>query len=242
MADPAVRKVKLELADEPREGNDPAVVAKGRETVGQTMMELCGIVRSREGLTEAGERLAALERSLAAPGLNVAELELFNLLAVAKQMVATAVRREESRGVHLRSDFAERDDAHWRRHSLVHQGPGHGRAGGGDQRGADRQRGPRRGGGKEMIDEASRDLARRALAEDLGGRGDITSEWTVPADLRGRAVISAREEVVVAGLPLAQAVMELVDGSARFSCAVEDGRRSAAEGSWPLSKRRRAAS
>jgi L-aspartate oxidase len=119
VADPAIRKVKLELADEPRDGNDATVVAKGRETVAQTMMELCGIVRSGEGLAEAGERLAALEHSLAAPGLNVAELELFNLLAVAKQMVATAALREESRGVHLRSDFAERDDAHWMRHSLV---------------------------------------------------------------------------------------------------------------------------
>jgi nicotinate-nucleotide pyrophosphorylase (carboxylating) len=73
-----------------------------------------------------------------------------------------------------------------------------------------------------MIDEASRDLARRALAEDLGGRGDITSEWTVPAGLRGRAIISAREDMVVAGLPLVQAVMELVDDKALFCCAVED--------------------
>jgi nicotinate-nucleotide pyrophosphorylase (carboxylating) len=74
-----------------------------------------------------------------------------------------------------------------------------------------------------MIDEATWDLARRALAEDLGGRGDITSEWTVPAGLRGRAVITAREETVVAGLPLAQAVMELVDSEAVFHPAVADG-------------------
>jgi L-aspartate oxidase len=126
VADPAVRKVKLELADEVRKGNDPVIVAEGRETVGQTMMELCGIVRSREGMVEAAERLAAFEHSLKAPGLSVAELELFNLLSVAKQMVATAVRREESRGVHLRSDFAERDDLHWRRHSLVHRDRGTG--------------------------------------------------------------------------------------------------------------------
>lgn len=68
---------------------------------------------------EAAERLAKLEQSLAAPGLNVAELELFNLLAVAQHMVATALLRKESRGVHLRSDFAERDDKHWRLHSLA---------------------------------------------------------------------------------------------------------------------------
>jgi nicotinate-nucleotide pyrophosphorylase (carboxylating) len=74
-----------------------------------------------------------------------------------------------------------------------------------------------------MIDQATRDLARRALAEDLGGRGDITSEWTVPAGVRGHAAIIAREEVVVAGLPLAQAVMEEADAEAVFHCLVEDG-------------------
>ena len=126
VADPAVRKVKLDLADEPRKGNDPVVVAKGREKLGQTMLELCGIVRSREGLREAAESVSELERSLQPPGLAVEELELFNLLTVARQMVATAAMREESRGVHLRSDFAERDDVNWRRHTLVHRDVGTG--------------------------------------------------------------------------------------------------------------------
>jgi nicotinate-nucleotide pyrophosphorylase (carboxylating) len=74
-----------------------------------------------------------------------------------------------------------------------------------------------------MIDEATRELARAALAEDLGGRGDITSEWTVSADERGRAVITAREEVVVAGLPIAQAVLELLDDTAVFRCLAQEG-------------------
>jgi L-aspartate oxidase len=121
VADPAVRKVRLDLADEPREGNDQAVVAKGRAAVGQTMINLCGIVRNGEGLEKALATLEELQRSLAAPGLTVAELELFNLLTVAQHIVATAAPREESRGVHLRSDFSSRDDAHWRRHSLVHR-------------------------------------------------------------------------------------------------------------------------
>jgi L-aspartate oxidase len=126
VADPAIRKVKLDLADEPREGNDPAVVAKGRETVGRIMIDMCGIVRSHEGLKEAADTLAALELSLVAPGLSVAELELLNLLTVAQQLVATAVLREESRGVHLRSDFPEVDDLRWRRHSLAHRDAGTG--------------------------------------------------------------------------------------------------------------------
>lgn len=62
-----------------------------------------------------------------------------------------------------------------------------------------------------MLDEGSLSLVRRALAEDLAGYGDITSAWTVPADLRGSARITAREELVVCGLPLAVAVMREVD-------------------------------
>ncbi|MBN1631469.1 MAG: L-aspartate oxidase [Thermoleophilia bacterium] len=119
VADPAVRKVKLDLADELREGNAPAVVTEGRKTVGQVMNDMCGIVRTRDDMERARQTLDALRASLAAPGLSVAELELFNLLAVAQHIVETAVRREESRGVHLRADFPEIDDAAWRRHSLL---------------------------------------------------------------------------------------------------------------------------
>jgi nicotinate-nucleotide pyrophosphorylase (carboxylating) len=78
-----------------------------------------------------------------------------------------------------------------------------------------------------MIDQASREVVLRALAEDLGGYGDITSQWTVPADLQGRAVIAAKEGLVVAGLPLAQAVMAAVDPEAAFTRVVEDGTQAA---------------
>jgi L-aspartate oxidase len=119
VADPAVRKVKLDLADEPREGNDPEAVARCRTELGQAMIDLCGIIRAGDELTKAQETLAGMRRSLVPPGLSVAELELFNLLTVAEHMVATAALREESRGVHLRSDFSDRDDENWLRHTLV---------------------------------------------------------------------------------------------------------------------------
>jgi len=74
-----------------------------------------------------------------------------------------------------------------------------------------------------MIDEASRQLVSSALSEDLGTRGDITSEWTVPCGTLGRAVVTAREETVVAGLPLAKAVMREVEPAAASLDLVEDG-------------------
>ena len=87
--------------------------------VAQLMTDLCGIVRDRQGLEKAAAELGAIEASLEAPGLNVGELELLNLLTVAGHIVASALMREESRGVHLRSDFPERDDRDWRKHVLI---------------------------------------------------------------------------------------------------------------------------
>ena len=45
----------------------------------------------------------------------------------------------------------------------------------------------------------------RALEEDLGRAGDITSIATIPEDTRGRAVVVARKPGVVSGLPLVEA-------------------------------------
>ena len=50
--------------------------------------------------------------------------------------------------------------------------------------------------------------ARRALAEDLLGGVDVTSVATVPLDHEGVADIVAREQGVLAGVPLAWAVFE----------------------------------
>jgi L-aspartate oxidase len=81
------------------------------------MVRKMGIVRDRDGLLEAERdvafwcRYVLARRFEARPGW-----ELQNLLTVARLMIAGALKREESRGVHFRSDFPERDDAHWCRH------------------------------------------------------------------------------------------------------------------------------
>src|SRR5665647_864357 len=74
-----------------------------------------------------------------------------------------------------------------------------------------------------MTDQASLALVRQALAEDLAGYGDVTSAWTVPADLRGQAEIIAREDLVVCGVPLAALVMREIDPEADFSPLACDG-------------------
>ncbi|MGZ3676188.1 MAG: carboxylating nicotinate-nucleotide diphosphorylase, partial [Ktedonobacterales bacterium] len=46
------------------------------------------------------------------------------------------------------------------------------------------------------------ELVRRALAEDVG-RGDVTTEATIPAGTQASGRIVARQPGVVAGLPIA---------------------------------------
>jgi nicotinate-nucleotide pyrophosphorylase (carboxylating) len=55
------------------------------------------------------------------------------------------------------------------------------------------------------------DIVARALAEDLGGRGDITSRYTIPAEASGRFVIAARSGGVLSGVAAAIEAFAQVD-------------------------------
>ena len=58
--------------------------------------------------------------------------------------------------------------------------------------------------------ERVRRIVREALEEDIGAR-DITTEATVPQHLRARAVLVAKQELVLAGLDVAVAVFKALD-------------------------------
>ncbi len=60
------------------------------------------------------------------------------------------------------------------------------------------------------------DLVRRALAEDLGQAGDITSQACVPESTRSVGSIVARAEGIVAGLEVAAYVFAAVDPEVAF--------------------------
>jgi nicotinate-nucleotide pyrophosphorylase (carboxylating) len=62
-----------------------------------------------------------------------------------------------------------------------------------------------------------------ALAEDLGGAGDITSAATVPAAKQTSAVLVARQAGCIAGLDLALRTFALVDPEVTAEAAVTDG-------------------
>ena len=49
----------------------------------------------------------------------LAIIEFRNSLTVAEAMVMSALAREESRGVHYRGDFPEKDDKHYKKDTIV---------------------------------------------------------------------------------------------------------------------------
>ena len=69
-----------------------------------------------------------------------------------------------------------------------------------------------------------RRAVRAALAEDIG-RGDATTLATVPARLAARAVMRAREPLVVAGLGFAEAAFRALSSRVEIQWAAREGRR-----------------
>jgi len=65
---------------------------------------------------------------------------------------------------------------------------------------------------------------RRALTEDIGP-GDATTDSIVPADAGMRGRIIAKQDGVIAGLDVAQAVYQIVDAAVDFLPQVDEGAR-----------------
>jgi L-aspartate oxidase len=101
----------------PRDRSEPLDVADVTNSLRSLMVRRMGIVRDAAGLREA-ERQVGFWCRYALPRVfdSRAGSELQNLLTIARLMIRSAREREESRGVHFRSDFPQRDDAHWLRH------------------------------------------------------------------------------------------------------------------------------
>ena len=63
------------------------------------------------------------------------------------------------------------------------------------------------------------------LAEDLGEIGDITSAAVIPADARFHGALVSRDDIAVAGLPIAEAFFRRLDPHATIEALVHDGDR-----------------
>ncbi len=75
-----------------------------------------------------------------------------------------------------------------------------------------------------LPEAAVKEAVARALAEDVGP-GDVTALATVEAHAQCRAVIEARAEGVIAGLPVAREVFQTIDPRISFEEIVGEGER-----------------
>ena len=133
IADSTLQDAQLALeAIFSRPVSEDTIVTIRRELVA-TMAEQVGLVRDEAGLREAARCVADLRARYAQVGLRhhgkmynhelLTFYELGALLDVAGAIVTAAQERQESRGVHQRSDFPATNDAEWQQHSLVTHGP-----------------------------------------------------------------------------------------------------------------------
>lgn len=66
------------------------------------------------------------------------------------------------------------------------------------------------------------DLIRMALREDIGS-GDITTDYLVAPETRGRAAIVAKQDLIIAGLAVAESVFTCLDPQMAFTPRCADG-------------------
>ncbi len=133
-----------ELPDDPQSGVEAEITRllegdKGvrpatlRDQLQQAMTDDCGVERSGDSLARAAGVIASLrdrysgisidDRSSAYNQDLIEALELGFLLDLAEVTLAASAARTETRGCHYRTDFPERDDENWLKHSLVARAP-----------------------------------------------------------------------------------------------------------------------
>ena len=106
-------------------------IADLRDELQKTMEQGAGIYRTAESLKKTVDTVRALQRrvddiviedqSRTFNTERVTALELAFMLDVAEAMANCALRREESRGAHQRTDFPKRDDAKFLKHSMAYR-------------------------------------------------------------------------------------------------------------------------
>ena len=103
-------------------------VAEVANTLRKTMQAHCGVFRNQQLLSEGVAQVMQLEQRVRGTAIKdksrtfntarVEALELDNLIEVAKATIVSAEARRESRGAQARSDYPERDDQNWLKHTL----------------------------------------------------------------------------------------------------------------------------
>jgi succinate dehydrogenase / fumarate reductase flavoprotein subunit len=97
----------------------------------RTMQLHCGVFRFPDSLAEGARKILEVAQRVQSTHIRdkskvfntarIEALELDNLMEVAISTMISAEARKESRGAHDRSDFPQRDDANWLKHTMWHK-------------------------------------------------------------------------------------------------------------------------
>jgi aspartate oxidase len=104
----------LDKQTEPVISNTPTKLIDGtvRKEITATTTKGAGAVRNETGLKNTLEKLAQISNKTTHAS-STQSWEASNLLTVSTMIAQAALRREESRGSHWRSDFPQRNDERW---------------------------------------------------------------------------------------------------------------------------------